>query len=185
SERNRGPATATGPRRTAPGDHRLPRQQEDDGETAGGMQDQIPPSRGGGKREGQPTGEERKAQQDEKREVGPGSGPHRHVLHPPWFATSSSTSRKRACSLAERRRNAAGGSRIRASSRFLTVAPLGVTTRTLTRRSDGPARLTTRPASSNRSVGSTTVEGLHLRRAASAFWEMGFSGSSWTRAQAE
>src|SRR5207237_4471571 len=67
----------------------------------------------------------------------------------------------------------------------LIFFPFGVSTRTLTRRSEGLGWRFTRPASSRRSVGSTTVDGLHFSRAARSFCEIGCSGSSWTSAQAD
>src|SRR5207237_4257452 len=98
---------------------------------------------------------------------------------------SSRTSRKRSTSLAGSLRNAAGGSRSRAISVSLTFLPLGVTISTLMRRSAAFGRRTTSPASSSRSVGSTTVDGLQWRRLASSFCEIVLSGSSCTSAQAE
>ena len=66
-----------------------------------------------------------------------------------------------------------------------TFLPLAVTARVLILRSFECGRRTTRPPSSRRSVGSTTVDGLQRRRAASSFWEIACSGSSCTSAQAE
>jgi len=66
-----------------------------------------------------------------------------------------------------------------------TCLPRGVAIKTLTRRSAGLALRVTRPPASRRSVGSTTVDGLQWSRAASSFWEIGWSGSSWTSAHAE
>ena len=101
------------------------------------------------------------------------------------LTAASRTSRNRSCSPACNCRKACGGSKRLAISPDLVRFPLAVTIRTFTRRSAGLALRTTSPLSSRRSVGSTTVDGLHWRRAASCFCEMGWSGSSLTSAQAD